>query len=137
MNMNAKNKNPYSDEIKFGGFFVFVFLLAAIFFFVAAANEFWALIFAVLAASFLILTLFAPALLAPLNRAWMALGHVLGRIVSPIVLGLIFFVLITPVALIGRIAGRDPLRLKRRAVASYWIQREPPGPTPDSFKNQF
>jgi len=67
----------------------------------------------------------------------MALGHLLGRIVSPIVLGLIFFVLITPVALFGRVAGRDPLRLKPRAISSYWVKREPAGPTPDSFKNQF
>jgi len=128
---------PGPCDRKFGGFFVVVFLLTAIFFFVAPANEFWALIFAAFAAAFLILTLFAPALLSPLNKAWMALGHILGRIMSPIILGLIFFVLITPVALMGRITGRDPLRLKARAAASYWIKREPPGPMPDSFKNQF
>ncbi len=80
----------------------------------------------------------APALLAPLNRAWMALGHLLGRIVSPIVLGAIFFLVITPVALVGRWRGRDELRLRRRAGAtSHWIDRERPGPQPESFRNQF
>ena len=82
-------------------------------------------------------TLFSAESLAPLNKAWAALGQILGRLVSPIVLGLIFFCLITPVALIGRIGGRDQLRLKTRADTSYWIKREPPGPAPDSFKNQF
>lgn len=87
--------------------------------------------------SYFFLTLFSADSLAPLNKAWAALGQILGRLVSPIVLGLIFFCLITPVALIGRVAGRDPLRLKTRADTSYWIKREPSGPAPDSFRNQF
>jgi predicted membrane metal-binding protein len=84
-----------------------------------------------------LLAMFAPKLLSPLNVAWHKLGLLLGMIVSPIVLGLIFFVLLTPVGLIGRLFGRDELRMKRRNVSSYWVDREPPGPAPDSFKNQF
>lgn len=86
---------------------------------------------------FALAALLAPRLLAPLNRAWFRLGELLGRIVSPIVLGVIFFGLITPVALAGRISGRDELKMKRRDVASYWVDRDPPGPEPESFKNQF
>jgi ABC-type sulfate transport system permease subunit len=78
-----------------------------------------------------------PDLLAPLNRLWYRLGLLLGRIVSPVVLGLIFFVLLTPVAWLGRLAGRDELRLRKRSVQSYWIDRTPPGPAPASFKNQY
>jgi hypothetical protein len=78
-----------------------------------------------------------PGLLTPLNKAWMKLGDVMGMIVSPLVLGIIFFFLITPVAIIGRMFCRDELRLKKANVNSYWITRLPPGPAGDSFKNQF
>ncbi len=84
-----------------------------------------------------LVTLAAPRMLAPFNRGWFKLGLLMGRVVSPIVLGIIFFVLLTPVAVVGRLFGRDELRLKRKAVQSYWIDREPPGPAGDSFKNQF
>jgi hypothetical protein len=95
------------------------------------------------AASFLIsglllLTSFlASKLLTPFNKAWFWLGQTLGKIVSPIVLGIIFFLLITPVALVGKLFGRDELRLKKRSVNSFWIERKPPGPSSESFKNQF
>lgn len=79
----------------------------------------------------------APGLLTPLNKAWMKLGELMGKVVSPLVLGVIFFVLITPIALITRLFGRDELRLKRTNGHSYWIDRTPPGPAGDSFKNQF
>jgi hypothetical protein len=79
----------------------------------------------------------APRILGPLNRAWYHFGILLGRIVSPIVLGIIFFGLITPVAMIGRLFGRDELRLKPRQQVSYWIKREPPGPPGESFTNQY
>lgn len=79
----------------------------------------------------------APNLLAPFNKAWAKLGDLMGKVVSPLVLGVIFFVLITPVALIGRLLGRDELRLKKANANSYWIDRVPPGPAGESFKNQF
>ena len=79
----------------------------------------------------------APNLLTPFNKAWMKLGELMGKVVSPLVLGVIFFVLITPVALVTRLFGRDELRLKKTNVSSYWIKRAPPGPAGDSFKNQF
>lgn len=82
-------------------------------------------------------TIAAPGLLTPLNKAWMKLGELMGRVVSPLVLGVIFFVLITPLALITRLFGRDELRLKRTNNVSYWLERSPPGPAGESFKNQF
>ena len=84
-----------------------------------------------------LVTLAAPRLLAPFNLAWFKLGLLMGKVVSPIVLGIIFFIILTPVAFIGRLLGRDELRLKRKPVQSYWIDRVPPGPEGDSFKNQF
>jgi hypothetical protein len=57
--------------------------------------------------------------------------------VSPVVLGVVFFLLITPVAVCSRLAGRDALRLRKRSVQSHWVERVPKGPAADSFKNQF
>jgi hypothetical protein len=77
-----------------------------------------------------------PIQLAPLYRLWDKLGKFLGKIVSPIVLGVIFFILITPIALIGRTLGRDPLRLKRQNVKSYWVGKDLMI-SPESFRQQF
>ena len=79
----------------------------------------------------------APKVLRPLNRVWYELGVLLGKVISPIVLGVMFFVLITPIAVITRIFGRDELKIKKLFVQSYWVDRLPPGPPSDSFKNQF
>lgn len=79
-----------------------------------------------------------PRLLAPLNRAWTALGWALHRVVSPLVMGAIFFGVVAPIGLLLRLAGKDLLRLRREPDApSYWIARHPPGPTPDSMRQQF
>jgi hypothetical protein len=87
---------------------------------------------------FLLCALFLPSVLAPLNRAWSWFGLQLHKIVSPIVLGIMFFLVITPIGLAMRAFGKDPLRLKFDKVSnSYWIERMPPGPLPESFKDQF
>lgn len=78
-----------------------------------------------------------PQILAPLNKAWFYLGKWIGKIVSPIVLGIIFLGIVTPVSILTRLFGRDELRLKRHATNSYWIDRTSPIVTADSFKNQF
>ena len=97
----------------------------------------WGLAFLALAIFFSASAAFAPKVLQPLNELWFQIGIFLGRFVSPVVLGLIFFLLITPIALCMRLAGRDALRMRKRQVSSYWLDREPTGPTPDSFKQQF
>lgn len=95
----------------------------------------WALIVAGL---FLAASLGAPRLLAPLNRLWMKAGRLLGRITSPIALGIVFFGAVMPTGLLMRLFGKDPLRLRADPQArSYWIGRAPPGPAPESLKNQF
>lgn len=81
---------------------------------------------------------FAPAMLQPLHKAWMALGHLLGRIVSPIIMALIYFGVVTPIALIARARGVDPMRRKLDPTArTYWIERDPPGPDPKTMERQF
>ena len=74
---------------------------------------------------------------APLNKAWFYFGRGLGKIVSPIVLGIIFLGILTPVSILLRLFGRDELRLKRRLANSYWIDRASPTVAAHSFKNQF
>jgi hypothetical protein len=87
---------------------------------------------------FLAVSLAAPAWLAPLNRLWLKFGELLHRITSPIILGVMFFGVITPVGFFMRLAGKDLLRMKfDREAPSYWIRREPPGPDKTSLKRQF
>lgn len=95
----------------------------------------WAL---TLAAGFALITTISPALLAPLNRQWTRLGFFLHKIVNPVVLGLIYILTIVPIGLLLRAMGKDHLRLKHQPdIASYWIERLPPGPPSDSLPRQF
>jgi hypothetical protein len=81
---------------------------------------------------------FFSDVLAPANRIWTKLGWLLAKVVNPIVMGLIFFVIFTPIAVLLRARGKDLLRLKfDRNASSYWINRDPPGPAPESMKEQF
>jgi len=87
---------------------------------------------------FLSIALLRPNVLRPLNRLWTRLGLLIGMIVSPIVLGLLFILVVTPVGLMMRLTGKDPLRLRRESgLGSYWIVRHPPGPPGDSMGDQF
>jgi hypothetical protein len=89
-------------------------------------------------AAFLLVALAMPSILAPLNRLWLRFGLLLHRIVSPLVLGIMFFLVITPMGLVMRAFGKDLLRLRfDKAAPSYWIARTPPGPPPDSLTEQF
>jgi len=83
------------------------------------------------------IALIVPRILRPLNLLWFLFGELLGRLVRPLVLGIIYFGLLVPIAIVGRLLGRDELHLKRRSVATYWINRNPPGPTDQSFTHQF
>ena len=86
----------------------------------------------------LIISWCRPSLAAPLNRLWMRLGLLLARVTNPLVLALMYYFAIVPIAFWMRITGKDVLRLKVAAdAASYWIMRTPPGPAPDTIKNQF
>src|SRR5258706_16142503 len=101
----------------------------------AAPARWWAVGIAVL---FALPAWLKPGLLSQLNRLWMKLGVLLGRLVGPIALGVLFYGVLTPLGTLMRLAGKDPLRLKLDADAdSYWIQPHPPGPPPDSMTNQF
>jgi predicted membrane metal-binding protein len=90
------------------------------------------------AALFLLLALALPGVLAPLNRLWLRFGLLLHAVVSPVVLGLVFFSTVTPIGLVLRLLGKDLLRLRLEPEAtSYWIERRPPGPGGDTMPRQF
>jgi hypothetical protein len=96
------------------------------------------MLLALVAIALAALAVWRPSALRRPLRGWLALGMLLGRIVSPIVLALMYYLMIAPIAVIGRWTGRDELRLKRDAAApSYWIERDEPGPTAESFRRQF
>ena len=96
---------------KFGFFFTFIFGLAALYFYVNASMS-WTYSMAFFSVVFLFVTLVKADVLLPLNKLWMRFGLLLGMIVSPIVLGVIFFGMFTPIAVLMRISRRDELRLK-------------------------
>jgi Saxitoxin biosynthesis operon protein SxtJ len=125
-----------SSNRSFGLVFSVVFAIIALLpLFHGGAVRLWSL---GVTAAFAALAFAAPQVLAPLNRLWFKLGLLLHKIVNPIVLGLMFYVAVTPTGLIMRLLGKDLLRLKRDpAAASYWIERTPPGPKPESLGDQF
>jgi len=86
----------------------------------------------------LLLALAAPRLLTPFNWVWTRFGLLLHRIISPIFLAVLFYGCLAPVGFLMRLSGKDPLRLTYEPESeSYWIRRTPPGPAPESFREQF
>jgi hypothetical protein len=125
-----------SSNRAFGVVFAVVFVLIAGWPLLAGqAIRWWA---AAIALAFLLVAFVAPGWLAAPNRAWMRFGLLLGRIVSPIVIAILFFGVFTPFGLFMRLFRRDPLRTALdRNAQSYWIERIPPGPDPAGMKDQF
>jgi hypothetical protein len=125
-----------SSNRAFGWVFVGVFLLIGLSPLLhGGALRWWSLIVSGLVA---VITVAAPGLLTIPNRLWLRFGLLLHRIVSPIVLGIMFYIIVTPLGLLMRVFAKGNLRLRRDAAAeSYWIKREPPGPQPDSMPHQF
>src|SRR5262249_51324530 len=93
---------------------------------------------AAVALAFLIAALLRPSILHPLNLIWLKFGLLLHRIVNPVIMALLFYGTVLPTGLVMRAMGKDLLRLKRDPGAdSYWIVRAPPGPAPETMKDQF
>ena len=134
--MTRQTQNSLPSDRSFGLTFAVVFaIVGAWMFWKASIHSAVAL---GIAGAFLLAALAFPRLLHPLNVVWMRLGELLNRVVSPIVMGVIFFGLLSPIAAILRLRGRDVLQRNfDRARTSYWISRNPPGPDGSSFPRQF
>jgi hypothetical protein len=130
------------DEVEGSSDRAFGFVFAAVFLIIAAwpllhsgAPRWWSV---GIAGAFALVSVVKPVLLAVPNRLWMKLGLLLAKVVSPIALGILFYLVFAPIGLLMRLGAKDPLRLKfDREAKSYWIQRDPPGPPPTSMTNQF
>ena len=124
------------SDRNFGIFFFFIFLLLSIYFF---SNEVFFSSFIFFSASliFLTISLTKSRLLHPLNKLWIKLGLILGRVISPIVIGILFFLFFTPIALVMRVFGRDELSIKFESRSSYWKKRTEQEQIFSRFKNQF
>ena len=120
---------------KFGFFFTFIFAVIASYFYYSGLLS-WSYAFIITSFIFLLISLIRSNILLPLNRLWMRIGILIGNVVSPIVLGVIFFGLFTSSAIFMRLIGRDELRLKFVKRKSYWISRKE-STNSQSFENQF
>ena len=126
------------DEIKistnksFGIVFFFVFIIIGLFPALSGGNvRLWSIVISVI---FLILGLLNSKILSPLNKLWFRFGIILGRVVSPLVMGFVFFLVVTPIGFIMRVLGKDLLNLKFNRNKSYWIEKTGPK---SKMKNQF
>ena len=126
------------DEVKissnrsFGIVFFIVFLLIAFYPLIYDGDiKIWSLILSLI---FLILGLVDSKILTPLNKVWYHFGIFLGKIISPFIMGIIFFLVVTPIALLMRLLGKDVLNLKYNTNKSYWIEKKGPK---SKMKNQF
>jgi hypothetical protein len=131
--MNLDFKLP--SNRKFGFFFSGIFFIFGVYL-LYIQSIIVASILIVGALAFIFITLIKADLLLPLNRVWMRFGQLLGMIISPFVMGIIFFGLITPYAVFMRIIGRDELRLKQITNKSHWILRSQGSPQTE-FNKQF
>ena len=121
---------------KFGFFFTAVFAVVGAYLLTEDSLRASYLFFS-LAVIFLLVTAVKAEFLLPLNKLWMRFGMLLGMLISPIVLGIIFFGLFTPISILMRLFGRDELRLKLANRASHWKERNQPTTSYDAFKRQF
>ena len=113
-----------SSNRSFGIVFFIVFLLIAFYPLIYNGEiRIWSLIVSLI---FLILGLINSRILTPLNKLWFKFGILLGKIISPIIMGIIFFLVVTPIGLIMRFLGKDVLNLKFNANKSYWIEKTDP-----------
>ena len=121
-----------SSNRSFGIVFFVVFLLIALYPLTYGGEiRIWSLIISII---FLILGLLNSKILAPLNKIWFKFGILLGKIVSPLIMGIIFFLVVTPIGFIMRLLGKDVLNLKYNKNKSYWIEKNGPK---SKMKNQF
>ena len=126
------------DEIKlgsnrsFGIVFFIVFILIAFYPLINQGEvRIWSIVISLF---FFILGIANSKILTPLNRIWFKFGLFLGKIISPIIMGIIFFLVVTPIGLIMRIFGKDVINLKFDSNKSYWIEKNEPK---SNMKNQF
>ena len=126
------NDIKISSNRSFGIVFFVVFILVALYPLVYSGEiRIWSIVLSLI---FLTLGLLNSKILTPLNKIWFKFGIILGKIISPIIMGVIFFLVVTPIGLLMRLLGKDLLNLKYNKNKSYWIEKKGPK---SKMKNQF
>ena len=126
------NKIKISSNKSFGIVFFTVFLIIAIWPLLNGYEiRYWSLIISIV---FLLLGILNSKILTPLNKIWFKIGILLGNVISPIIMSIIFFLVVTPTSFIMKILGKDLLNLKKNTKNSYWIEK---GNQNSRMKNQF
>ena len=133
MDIKFNNKTKISSNRSFGIIFFVVFLFIALYPITYSEDiRIWSLIISFI---FIILGLLNSKILTPLNKLWFKFGVILGKIISPIIMGIIFFLVVAPIGLIMKVLGKDLLRLKyNKKDNTYWIEKNGPK---SKMKNQF
>ena len=131
--MQNKSKNiQMGSNRSFGIVFFIVFLLIALYPILKDNDlRIWSLVISFI---FLILGLINSKILTPLNRLWFKFGLLLGKFISPLIMGIIFFIVVTPIGIIMRLLKKDLLNLKYNKKETYWIDKSGPK---SKMKNQF
>ncbi|MEW6055378.1 MAG: SxtJ family membrane protein [Bdellovibrionota bacterium] len=125
-----------STDRSFGLVFAAVFALVGVWpLFAGRSMREWAFI---VAGAFFVVALTRPVLLRQLNKLWTRFGFLLQKITNPIVMGVLFYVLVTPVALVLRVLGKDPLKRSfDKQAKSYWVKHQTLGTPKQTMRNQF
>jgi len=128
-----KNNNIKIGSNKSFGLVFFIFFLIVSFYPLVNGEEIrkWALVFSII---FLVLGLTNSKILNPLNKLWFKFGIFIGKIMSPVIMGIIFFLVVTPIGLLMRLFGKDILNLKFNNKTTYWIEKNGPK---SKMRNQF
>ena len=137
LGLEKNSKVTSASDRSFGVMFGFIFIIIAVIMRLRDNPQNIQLLFLALSFLTFLISFTRPSLLSTPNKLWMKFSLLLARFVSPIVLGLLFYVLISPLALVLRLFGRDELHLKTKKVASNWQSRQINGYSLNSFKNQY
>ena len=137
LGLEKNSKVTSASDRSFGVMFGFIFIIIAVIIRLRDNPQNIQLLFLALSFLTFLISFTRPSLLSTPNKLWMKFSLLLARFVSPIVLGVLFYVLISPLALVLRLFGRDELRLKTKKIASNWQSRKINGYSLDSFKNQY
>ena len=134
--MNSPMPPQQSSDRAFGFIMAgFLLLIAAIPLLSGSGPRLWLV---AISAAFLLPALFFPRALAPLNKLWTRFGLLLSSVISPVALAILFFLIVTPYGWLMRRVGKSHIPVGFDAGAgSYWTSREPPGPEPESLRDQF